>query len=431
MTPRLIVIFIGVVLISGPHSKAAVLDSEFNPSTGHTYYLLSPSYWVDAEAEAVSLGGHLATVNDAAEDAWIGESFLPQDSNRLFWIGLNDLEEEGVWKWASGEPFLYSNWQNGEPNNADGIEDVVSKEYCCGHIGDWNDANTIFDNHHGIVEVVAPARTRYWRIEATVTEIGDPDAIFTNVQIGDPVRGVLRYDPTTPPKNVDENNARYEHDPSFEVAKMVIQNPRDGSKLAFTPDKSQFADIQVSNDQPDPELGPYDGVSAFQSLSAPQGYGGDFPVLSVTFAGSPNVLEDTDLPSTLNLSDWTDAAIAFTDLFEVFSGESTRYVVARIELLAPVVAGDFDADGHVDGADFLVWQRTLGSTSELDADGDNSGIVDAGDLAVWQNNFGVGGNAAAARIPEPTTLVLAALVLVPFLSHGRRLRRYMIGESLT
>jgi len=42
-----------------------------NPANGHTYYLLSQSSWSDAEAEAVNLGGHLATIRNAGEQQWV------------------------------------------------------------------------------------------------------------------------------------------------------------------------------------------------------------------------------------------------------------------------------------------------------------------------------------------------------------------------
>jgi subtilisin-like proprotein convertase family protein len=53
--------------------------------------------------------------------------------------------------------------------------------------------------------------------------------------------------------------------------------------------------------------------------------------------------------------------------------------------------GDFDRDDDVDGNDFLLWQRTLGSTASpagSGADGDGDGVVSSGDLAAWRANYG-------------------------------------------
>ncbi len=56
--------------------------------------------------------------------------------------------------------------------------------------------------------------------------------------------------------------------------------------------------------------------------------------------------------------------------------------------------GDYDGNGAVDGADFLAWQRQLGSAGS--ADGDNSGTVDAPDLTIWADNYGEPGATPAA-----------------------------------
>jgi hypothetical protein len=74
---------------------------------------------------------------------------------------------------------------------------------------------------------------------------------------------------------------------------------------------------------------------------------------------------------------------------------------------------DFDADGDVDGEDFLIWQRGLGLTGQTDntnGDADGSGIVDRGDLDLWEGEFGTGGSATAAAgvVPEPASLALLA-----------------------
>jgi hypothetical protein len=53
---------------------------------------------------------------------------------------------------------------------------------------------------------------------------------------------------------------------------------------------------------------------------------------------------------------------------------------------------DFDSDSDVDGADFLAWQRGLGSTdaaaTRANGNADNDVDVDAADLAVWRASFG-------------------------------------------
>ena len=42
---------------------------------------------------------------------------------KLFWIGMTDLFQEGTWMWEpSHEMPKYFNWANTEPNNSNGIE---------------------------------------------------------------------------------------------------------------------------------------------------------------------------------------------------------------------------------------------------------------------------------------------------------------------
>lgn len=58
----------------------------------------------------------------------------------------------------------------------------------------------------------------------------------------------------------------------------------------------------------------------------------------------------------------------------------------------PIVAGDFDGDGDVDGRDFLIWQRGYGTVqliaSATNGDADADRDVDGSDLGVWRANYG-------------------------------------------
>ena len=84
------------------------------PETGNIYYLLSPSNWTDAEAKAVQLGGHLVTINDAAENQFVRN--MRFGSHFLLWLGLNDESNPGQFVWSSGEPVSYINWDEGQPD---------------------------------------------------------------------------------------------------------------------------------------------------------------------------------------------------------------------------------------------------------------------------------------------------------------------------
>lgn len=50
--------------------------------------------------------------------------------------------------------------------------------------------------------------------------------------------------------------------------------------------------------------------------------------------------------------------------------------------------GDYNFNGVVDMADYTLWRNTLGSTSDLRADGDGDGIVNEPDRLLWRTHFG-------------------------------------------
>jgi hypothetical protein len=92
--------------------------------------------------------------------------------------------------------------------------------------------------------------------------------------------------------------------------------------------------------------------------------------------------------------------------------------------------GDFNQDGVVDAADYVLWRNTKGQTGVgLPADGNGNQIVDQADYDLWRANFGhtsqllVNDNsptgAAASRssdvVPEPST---AWLFCIAWLVYG-------------
>ncbi|MBK8976127.1 MAG: hypothetical protein IPM29_09380 [Planctomycetes bacterium] len=112
-----------------------------NATNDREYALTAPMSWTAAEAEAVQVGGHLATVRSASEQTWLETTFGTSEN---LWIGLNDAATEGVFEWASGETGAFRNWCPGEPNSGAGggeDEDFVHISAFPGWcVGPWNDA---------------------------------------------------------------------------------------------------------------------------------------------------------------------------------------------------------------------------------------------------------------------------------------------------
>ncbi len=101
---------------------------------GHAYFYSTATLsWEDANTAASALGGHLVTISNTGENTFVATQVV---EGNLAWIGLNDATSEGVFVWPNNEPFGYTNWGNGEPNNA-GNENWV--EINRNDVGKWND----------------------------------------------------------------------------------------------------------------------------------------------------------------------------------------------------------------------------------------------------------------------------------------------------
>tara|TARA_R110002126_G_scaffold211259_2_gene357819 strand:- start:3917 stop:6100 length:2184 start_codon:yes stop_codon:yes gene_type:complete len=97
-----------------------------NPANGHYYRVVNTDLsWTDARtaAEASSylgLPGHLVTIEDQAEMDFLINSL---NWDRPWTGGFQDVndpnyaEPAGGWVWTTGEPFAFTNWVAGEPND--------------------------------------------------------------------------------------------------------------------------------------------------------------------------------------------------------------------------------------------------------------------------------------------------------------------------
>ena len=88
-------------------------------------------------------------------------------------------------------------------------------------------------------------------------------------------------------------------------------------------------------------------------------------------------------------------------------------------LLTPIaIPGDFNHDGTVDGADYIVWRKNPG------------GIYTQNDFNTWRTHFGQtagSGASANATVPEPATFVML-FVTAAGVSTRRRLRTWRLSK---
>jgi cysteine-rich repeat protein len=108
--------------------------SMMSPTDGSCFLLFNEHKpYDDASMDCQALGGHLAAITTAGENATI--EVLGLKSRGSFWIGLTDQASEGTFVWDSGEQMLYSNFGVGEPNDAGAGEDCTEMHYQ----GFWRD----------------------------------------------------------------------------------------------------------------------------------------------------------------------------------------------------------------------------------------------------------------------------------------------------
>jgi hypothetical protein len=92
------------------------------------------------------------------------------------------------------------------------------------------------------------------------------------------------------------------------------------------------------------------------------------------------------------------------------------YWLSLVDAVAAINA-DYNANGVVDAADYVVWRHQRGQTgAALAADGDGSGVVDAGDYNLWRVAFGnttaIGADGGASAIPEPRSIAVCLMAIL-------------------
>jgi hypothetical protein len=117
-----------------------------------------------------------------------------------------------------------------------------------------------------------------------------------------------------------------------------------------------------------------------------------------------------------------DAGKAYFDI------HTTAFANGEIRGFLSRVPNDFNDNGIVDAADYVMWRKNLLTTGEgLKADSNNDNLINDDDYNAWRQNFGHAGLTAPpgsgaaiqANVSEPRTLFLVALALITVILQPR------------
>ena len=133
-------------------SKNLVVTGNYK---GHSYQVFDQKMsWTDAERACEALGGHLVTIKDSGEQAFIQTLLKNKNvSMDLYWIGLYYRYKTGF-TWVTDENYDYENWTSSYP-----LVGLAARGYCTLMYGDnqtasafeWRNVNNAYAANIGVI----------------------------------------------------------------------------------------------------------------------------------------------------------------------------------------------------------------------------------------------------------------------------------------
>ena len=103
--------------MSGTYPDVKAADIYFQNYNGNLYAFINKSLrWDAAKKFCEDCGGHLVTISSEQEMKVLTRMVQAKGATYTA-IGFSDEEEEGNWRWVTGEEVVYTNWNPGEPNS--------------------------------------------------------------------------------------------------------------------------------------------------------------------------------------------------------------------------------------------------------------------------------------------------------------------------
>ncbi|MBA3485435.1 MAG: BNR-4 repeat-containing protein [Pirellulales bacterium] len=258
-----------------------------------------------------------------------------------------------------------------------------------------------------------------WTVDAEMDDAGNPYVVFQaridpGAVGGDPVTHQYFYarlaDGAWTVKELALGGGGYALDGGY--SGLVALHPNDPNRLFLS------SEIDPRDGLPTPHFEIYEGVTD---------NGDAWSWTAVT----ENSTMDNARPIVPNWDDSHTALLWMRGNYDNYEQWSTEVVGL---VLGEAPTADFDDDGDVDGADFLIWQRGVGLTGQTDfagGDANHDGDSDGDDLEVWREQFGSGPGAEAAAVstPEPTSWIMAAVALGAVACRRTQIKLEMVKKT--
>ena len=167
----------GVLLLGSGWQALAQPEPWSHPDGSiHHYWAFADTCgitWAAAEDSAERQGGYLVTLTSHAENDFVHSlvyswPYWHKRSSPKAWAGpwLGGRQRAGApepdsgWQWITGEPFDYSNWSSGQPNNYGGQDALHFGESQYRWLSTWNDVSSLDSFIRGyVVEFSAESTT--------------------------------------------------------------------------------------------------------------------------------------------------------------------------------------------------------------------------------------------------------------------------------
>jgi hypothetical protein len=159
MVKGIVKIFLVCMFIAGL-SASVYAQPVLNPVNGHYYELIGdpPMTWSQARDIAagrsyLGMQGYLATITSPGEQNFVNDNLGGYEQ----WIGGYQLDDQSAtdagWQWVTGEPWGFTHWDGGEPNDCCTAAEDNEENYLM-LLDDslWNDQYTDGSLDYALVE---------------------------------------------------------------------------------------------------------------------------------------------------------------------------------------------------------------------------------------------------------------------------------------